>query len=513
MARSIIAAPYRFLSYLITPFQKSAANSETPSATAPENRQIDHLAYNHGDSPKPPSRFVGVPDFADRKRKRNTLDDDFDLPLKKRSLQSEQPDFIPYDDDVDPTVAAPSGRLSIIPFSRSNDVRRKSEKDRNLMPPPATPGRREDPNQRHSQQRAWAQDEDAVSFSSTTMAKRRADDMDDNLMEEARRHAAAISLPPNSGVWSGTERDLFFHLAYRGFEALLPQNWMLDFDTLPISLFAHENTTDPPLVQNVRDNQFRASHALRRLFETGHDLRDRGHVSPSSQPERVLGQAVRRYLDWALTDIGFRPTLDTKYIPVHAIVTRRNGRSTLQTLEDVAMKLHGLSVRHQQAQDIQPSIESHDPSGSDAEGTRVVKDDESSPTFIGLVIISSVIAIVTLSPFSTLPFTSPPSVRQTESPPHSDPDSSISFNPDRLRIIAELDFSQKDQDVWNALGVAIVAMEIRKAALKANFGMSSEDYDTLVGQGDLSAKTRFEDNFDNKVGNSSSLELQDDPDL
>ena len=339
------------------------------------------------------------------------------------------------------------------------------------------------------------------------------DDLDKDAMEEARRHAAAVTLPANSGIWSQTERELFFHMAYRGFEPLLPQNWMIDFDTLPISVFAHENSTDPPLIQNTRDNQFRAGHALRRLFEAGHDARDRSHVSPGVRRERKLEKSVKRYLYWALTDVGLRPTSKTNYVPVHVVVARKKGRSTLQTLEEVATKLQKLSDQLQRAQNIHTSIETLTTNSTDADETRVADDDASTPSLIGLVMISSVLVVVTLSPFA--PATPEKSNEQMASPPLSDPSSqgSTTVNPDRLRIIAELDFSQKDQDVWNALGVAIVAMQIRREALKMNRGYNQDDLSAMDWDGISMAGSRLEDDLEG-TSNLSRLQLNDDdPDL
>lgn len=337
--------------------------------------------------------------------------------------------------------------------------------------------------------------------------------MDDHSMEEARRHAAAIRLPPNSGIWSQAERELFFHLAYRGFEPLLPENWMLDFDTLPISLFAQGDATDTPLIHNVRGNQFRACRALRQLLEAGHDVRDRTHVSPGAKREKILERVLVRYLHWALADVGLRSS-NSNYVPVHVIITKRGGRSTLETLEEVATKLHALSQRHRQPVVAQPSIEVDDQSIAEIDQTRVVVDDETLPTLFGLVIISSVIAIVTLSPFSPIPSQSP--IRQTASPPDSDPGPHSShlpdFNPDRLRIIAELDFSQKDQDVWNALGIAIVAMQVRREALKANLGVSHHDLEAL-GDESMSIDGSMLDGLDETFGSFSRLGMEDDPDL
>ncbi len=357
----------------------------------------------------------------------------------------------------------------------------------------------------------WVQEDDSISFVSTAMTRRKMDTLDKDVMEEARRHAAAITLPANSGIWSQTERELFFHLAYRGFEPLLPQNWMLDFDTLPISVFAHENSSDPALIQNIRDNQFRAGHALRRLFEAGHDARDRSHVSPGIRRERILETAVKRYLYWALTDVGLRPKSQTDYIPVHVVVARKRGHSTLQTLEEVAIKLQNLSEQHQRAQNIHSSVEVHSPISMDADETRVADDDASTATLIGLVIISAVLVVVTLSPFQ------PPSSEtindHTTSPPPTDPAShqSTNSNSDKLRILAELDFSQKDQDVWNALGVAIASMQIRREALKVNRGLTNEDLRAM--DWDVSATgTRLEDDLGD-MSTISRLRLDDhDPD-
>ena len=183
------------------------------------------------------------------------------------------------------------------------------------------------------------------------------------------------------------------------------------------------------------------------------------------------------------------------------------------------MKLHNLSERHREVKDVRPSVETqnqyeHEPS-SNPDETRVSDNDDSTPTLIGLVIISSVLAIVTLSPFSQ-PQPVPraqgqtqPSRTQTASPPDSEPSEVETIvNPDRLRIIAELDFSQRDQDVWNALGVAIVAMQIRREAMKANYG--TEELDVLEGMsmvGDL----RLESEMDGDGG--SRREVEDDPDL
>lgn len=73
-------------------------------------------------------------------------------------------------------------------------------------------------------------------------------------MEKARRWAAAVRLP--SGHWAEAERDLFFRLAMRGFEPLIPSSWRLDFDTLPESLFSLSGTAYS-YITSVNGNEFR----------------------------------------------------------------------------------------------------------------------------------------------------------------------------------------------------------------------------------------------------------------
>ena len=486
MSNSVFASPFRYLSSLVTS-PKSGSSNEVPDLNSPSQYTSPSTKRKAGDE----EVFV-----------RRT---------KRRATSTGHDALFSVGGDNDSTSSPDLEQRAGL----------KTTLDRSLMPPPATPNSkmRHLPSQRINSSAKRdsndpVYDDDAISFVSTTMTKQKLDPLDIDAMEGARRHAAAVSLPANSGIWSQTERELYFHLAYRGFEPLLPQNWMIDFETLPLSVFAHENSTDPALIQNVRDNQFRAGHALRRLFEAGHDARDRGHVSPGVRRERVLEKSVKRYLYWALTDVGLRPRSRTKYIPFHIVVARKRGQSTLQTLEDVATKLQSLSIQHQKAHNIRPSVETDSSGHTDADQTRVANDDDAStPTLIGLVVISAVLIVVTLSPFASS--MSENVHDQLSLPPSSDPSAQkgADFNADRLRIIAELDFSQKDQDVWNALGVAIAAMQIRREALKVNCGFTNDDLSVMDWDGMSNVDSRLEDDL-GEMSTMSRLQLDDkDPDL
>lgn len=429
-----------------------------------------------------------------QQRKRKAADesddeDDYTPSTKRRRLHKGRPDFIPYRNEDDPS----SFTTSPSPFPRqSATALAKAERDRVLMPPPATPTQDADQSDDTHQPR----DDDAISFIATDMTKRRVEDMDEEQMETARRHAAAIQLPADSGTWSEAEQELFFRLARRGFQPLLPQSWMIDFDTLPLSIFANEDPLDPPLIQNMRDNQFRAAHALRRLLEAGHDVRDRTHVSPGVRRERILERNVKRYLHWALTDVGLRPKSLSNYLPTHVIVTHRKGRSTFQTLEDMANKLHNLAERHRNRAKVYPTIEPHEAQLILSSELDTFQNSPEIPTLFGLVFISSVLAIMTLSPFTA----------GSEMAAKS-PDSNFlspSMSNDCLRTIVDLDFSQRDQDVWNSLGVAIVAMQIRNEALKVNASDMTND----AWDGASIITSRYgEDDMESLVGNVADPDL------
>lgn len=437
MAKSLFQSTLGFVSSIFSFGTSSSSEQFSNASTQPRKRK----AVDRGDE-----------------EEEEEEEDDWTPSSKRRRLYKGRPDFIPYSSEDDPGHFSPSTfpRLSATALA-------KAERDRAMMPPPAIPVQAPPSDADSSYQ---PRDDDAISFTMTGMTRRRPEDLDEEQMEAARRHAAAIQLPADSGTWSEAEQELFFRLAKRGFQPLLPQNWMLDFDTLPLSIFAHEESIDPPLIQNMRDNHFRATHALRRLLEAGHDVRDRTHVSPGVRRERILQRIVKRYLHWALTDVGLRPNSFSNFLPTHVIVTHRKGRSTFQTLEEMASKLHNLAERHRKVAKVHPTIEPHESQVIPSGPVDAVQENSETPTLFGLVFISSVLAIMTLSPFTAeKSITNPPG-----SPPISPPVSN-----DCLRTIIDLDFSQKDQDVWNSLGVAIVAMQIRDEALKANTPDMSDD--------------------------------------
>jgi len=74
-------------------------------------------------------------------------------------------------------------------------------------------------------------------------------------LERAKRWAAAVSLPEDA--WSEAEKELFFRLAMRGFEPLLPLHWQHDFSTLPNTMFSLPEDGSVPIIRAFKQSDFR----------------------------------------------------------------------------------------------------------------------------------------------------------------------------------------------------------------------------------------------------------------
>lgn len=72
-------------------------------------------------------------------------------------------------------------------------------------------------------------------------------------IEKSRCWADAIDIP--EGLYNEEEKDLFFRLAMRGFEPLIPEQWRPDFPTLPYTLFSHAEGDSGPLIHTFKSSK------------------------------------------------------------------------------------------------------------------------------------------------------------------------------------------------------------------------------------------------------------------
>ncbi|PGH00268.1 hypothetical protein GX51_05871 [Blastomyces parvus] len=263
-------------------------------------------------------------------------------------------------------------------------------------------------------------------------------------VERAERWVAAIKLP--KGHWAEAEEDLFYRLAMRGFEPLVPSNWQLDFSTLPESLFGLPGDITPPYIDAVGASEFRAINALSDLFDLGSQVRDRQSVY--LRPEPVIRRAITGYIKWALYDSNLlnRPNA----IPLYAIYSLKPSESTLHALQTLNQRLVILANRYREAWRLTPSIET-----SFNEKNNGMENNESDqchnvnqyatrsfPVITGFLICGPIVALLTLN-----------------SDPKVQPVLDSRFS---AKFISQFDFGEMAQDVWNSFAVAIAVVRMRK---------------------------------------------------
>ncbi|KAL2001216.1 hypothetical protein VTN02DRAFT_2089 [Thermoascus thermophilus] len=259
-------------------------------------------------------------------------------------------------------------------------------------------------------------------------------------MEKAKRWAGAVTLP--DGKWAEAEQDLYFRLAMRGFEPLVPSHWHLDFPTLPDTLFALRDGPEP-LIQALGDNEFRAIKFLGDLLSLGSRVRDR-QFTPLG-PESIIERTVKRYLGWALRDANIhnRPNA----IPVYDIYTMRQGQSTREAVTRLNCRLISLAKRYRDSLRLAQRIENLQNEGSSGRETQVHYSRERKfPVLTGFLICGPIVAVTTL-----------------DSDPNACPDLDSGVS---CKLIAQFDMGERGQDVWNALAIAITVMRVRKTMLE-----------------------------------------------
>lgn len=464
-------------------------------------------------------------ELASRRRKREDSDVETEVITKRRRIDNDL--FAPIVDGEAYESTTISGQQI-----HHNGSPNKTT----MMPPPAlSPSKIRSMNkiiQENSTRRASLDNMDTasqVSLSIKPAQQRVSDGLDIEYdMEKARRHAAATDLPPNSGVWERGEKELFFHLSYRGFEPLFPTNWMRDFRTMPLSLYQQPTDQEPPLIQHHKLGEFRAIRELRELLELGKNVRDQVLSSPGVKREAIIEKATNKYINWAIRDMGIqllplnrsRAKKSGAVLPIHVVVKLKARQTTTDCLLEMKSRLHDLAARHRRARNIHTSIErdslEYETPESEDETRLAESLEDDLPVLYGLMICKSVLAVFTLNsrtppslpmggmaraslrgrdhsptPSGSIFDNTKGSVTSTEAnlqikrsimlaeQDEEDADDSAS-DP---RFISDFDFSDSAKDVWNALVIAIVAMQIRKDLVLLQQSVDSCGVNDNVQQG------------------------------
>ncbi|GJP98392.1 protein kinase domain family protein [Aspergillus niger] len=268
-------------------------------------------------------------------------------------------------------------------------------------------------------------------------------------VERAKRWASAINVP--KGLFNEEEKDLFFRLAMRGFEPVVPRSWRYDFPTLPESLYPRSSeASDKPIIDVTRSsnlygelswnvlrcetdaNGYPAIKALTSLFAVGGRVRDCDILL--QQPEPLIKQAIQKYIHWALFDVELDTMQDA--LPVHVIYAQKKDEKTIKAVRKMNTKLQKLTRRHQE--ELGVTI-------NNAPDKKVAKilEDTKFPLLTGFIICGPIVAILT----------------------HSTDPREIGNGEEDGRFISQFDLSERGQDVWNSLAIAITVMHVRRTML------------------------------------------------
>ncbi|KAJ5654020.1 hypothetical protein N7490_001023 [Penicillium lividum] len=268
--------------------------------------------------------------------------------------------------------------------------------------------------------------------------------------ERGQRLAKAVEIPPDSGL-GPVQIQLIRKLATRGCKPVMSRFWFRDFDTWPQSLFSEggvdSEDEDGELLmfrsQNMSDNY--AIKALQELFAVSGRVRDCSFLSV--KPQFVVGKAIRQYLHWAIDDAGLKTTQQT--IPVHCICPQIPGEEIFSTIMRCSRKLERLGKQHQIAH---------------------AGKKEFWPTMIGFVIAGPIVCLLSLDTDPKSEVWSQKVKIDGESP---------------AKYLTQFDLSEREQDVWNSLAVAICVVHLRDTLMKLARGYTGNPAVPIIrGLGD-----------------------------
>ncbi|KAL4987727.1 hypothetical protein BDW68DRAFT_187826 [Aspergillus falconensis] len=212
----------------------------------------------------------------------------------------------------------------------------------------------------------------------------------------------------------------------RGFEPLAPKHWQYDFPTLPDSLFPEEGKKQSePIINISRSTTFYAIKSLNDLFSLSGRVRDCSIVE--KDPEALIKQTINRYIRWALYDVNLE--INRASMPIHVLHAQKKNESVQAALERLNRRLKKLALRHRKA--------------LAASG---VSNNNELPLLIGFLICGPVVALMTF-------------------------DLNLmkgGLEDDEIdgKFFSQFDFSERGQDVWNSLSIAIVVMHIRSTMVR-----------------------------------------------
>ncbi|KAJ8118741.1 hypothetical protein OPT61_g350 [Boeremia exigua] len=230
--------------------------------------------------------------------------------------------------------------------------------------------------------------------------------------------------------WPEDAIFLFQKINMRGYEPIMPIEWLDDLPSLPADLFTER--VDKPFIKPALGTHYHAQLALSSLLDLGAFVRDSIITrAPKRRPQYHVKRALARYTSWAMKDGGVDSIWST--LPLFEIVTvSKNVSSTVLESRTLA-KLGDLHERWQHTLASRGTTQSFGSSSSTS---------LEAPTLYGVSASHTIMAFVSYHPPS----------KENRIP--------------GLRLIAMFDFGKEGFDVWNALAAAIFVVHCRNRMME-----------------------------------------------
>ncbi|KAF2626786.1 hypothetical protein BU25DRAFT_394045 [Macroventuria anomochaeta] len=230
--------------------------------------------------------------------------------------------------------------------------------------------------------------------------------------------------------WPEDAIFLFQKINMRGYEPIMPIEWVDDLPSLPADLFTER--MDKSFIKPALGTHYHAQLALSSLLDLGAYVRDSVITrAPKRQPQYHVKRALTKYTRWALKDGGV--DLSWAALPLFEIVTvGKDVPSTVLESKTLA-KLGRLHELWQSTLAARAATQSFTSSSSTALEV---------PTLYGVSASHTIMAFVSYLPPS----------RENRAP--------------GLRLIAMFDFGKEGFDVWNALAAAIFVVHCRNRMMQ-----------------------------------------------
>ncbi|KAI8942575.1 hypothetical protein NX059_000633 [Plenodomus lindquistii] len=257
-------------------------------------------------------------------------------------------------------------------------------------------------------------------------------------LDEERNRRAKQGRELRSSGWTEDSVFLFQKLGMRGFEPILPIDWVSDFETLPVDLFTAN--IDKAFIKPAQGSDYHAQRALSTLLDLGGRARDAWQTRARVRtPAYHIGRAVEKFTRWAMKDGGVHSIWSQ--LPLFETVTFGRNVAPAVGEREMLRKLGRLHETWSQ------SLYGETASLMSPTGPEV-------PTLYGVTASHTVMAFASYIP----------PTEEDDTP--------------QLRLIAMFDFGKEGYDVWNALAIAIFVIHCRNRMLQLRDCLPQPDSST-----------------------------------